>query len=50
MNSIRSTSVEKIRIAKAEIVVAEGEKPKLLALNELIEEKRKSNILVRFSH
>jgi len=36
-----SANVDKIKISKAEVVVSEGEKPKLLALNEIVEEKKK---------
>ena len=39
MRSNSANSTERIRIAKAEVVVQEGEKPWLLALNEVIDEK-----------
>jgi hypothetical protein len=38
---------EKIRIAKAEIETAPGDKPKMVSLNELEEEKNKNSSLMK---
>jgi hypothetical protein len=39
--TMMATGKDRIKIAKVEVVVNDGEKPRLLALNELIEDKRK---------